>query len=82
MKERHVDDPQWIGEALHPLAGVPDQAVAMDQVVGIAHRDHGIVEQHVISCAVDNEAAGQNISPGIIEEADDRQAEEQVAQEF
>src|SRR4051812_17698664 len=57
MEDRHVDDPEKICVALDPFASrIPDQAVAMRKVFGIAHRNHLVVRQREIADAVDEEA--------------------------
>jgi hypothetical protein len=55
MKRRHEQHPQRVRVPFdRPLANVPDETVAVDEVSGVAHRDHGIVAQGEIPLAVDD----------------------------
>ncbi len=82
MHERHDSHPKRVGETFDVFAGIPNRAEAMREIVGVAHGDHGVVEEYVIGCATDQKTGGDNVTVNIINIADDDQAERKVAQIF
>ena len=79
MHERHDPNPERIGETFHAFARIPNRTEAVRDVVGIAHRDHRVVEEYVISCAADQKTGGDDVTIDIINIADDKQAERKIA---
>jgi hypothetical protein len=67
VKESHIPHPERIGVALHVFACIPDQSLTMCQIVGVAHRDHRIIEKNVIGLIVDGDGAFLYISHPIID---------------
>ena len=80
VDRRHPQRPQQIGISLHRrhLARVPDQPMPRRQVVGVAHGDHGVVEQGVVALPADREA-GAHDEEGV---EDERTEADQPPEEF
>jgi len=78
MEKSHEPNPERVGETFHVLALIPDQTIPMYQVPGVAHGDHGVIEQNVVLFTLDIKTACLDVEIGIIHEAEQDQAKEKI----
>jgi hypothetical protein len=54
----------------------------MREIVGVTHRDHRVVEEHIIGPAADQKTGGDDVPINIINITNNDQAERKIAQKF